>query len=60
MITTMLCYSATSVAYVTVYGTPGRVDMGNVGLETRLYRWVVLAKSRTCTFTYEARLRGKS
>ena len=32
MITAVLCYSATSVAYVTDYGTPCRVDMGNVGL----------------------------
>ena len=31
MITAMLRYSATAVAYVTAYGTPGRVDMGNVG-----------------------------
>ncbi len=28
----MLRYSATAVAYVADYGTPGRVDMGNVGL----------------------------
>ena len=33
MITAMLRYSATAVAYVTAYGTPGRVDMGNVGLD---------------------------
>ena len=32
MITAMLRYSATAVAYVADYGTPGRVDMGNVGL----------------------------
>ena len=32
MITTMLRYSATAVAYVTDYGTLCRVDMGNVGL----------------------------
>ncbi len=34
MITAMLRYSATAVAYVTAYGTPGRVDMGNVGSGT--------------------------
>ena len=31
MITTVLCYSATSGADVTDYDTPCRVDMGNVG-----------------------------
>ena len=31
MITTVLCYSATLGANVTDYGTPFRVDMGNVG-----------------------------
>ena len=31
MITTVLCYSATSGIAVTVYDTPCRVDMGNVG-----------------------------
>ena len=31
MITTVLCYSATSGSYVADYGTPCRVDMGNVG-----------------------------
>ena len=35
MITAMLRYSATTVAYVTAYGTPCRVDMGNVGLYNR-------------------------
>ena len=29
--TTVLCYSATAVADVTNYGTPYRVEMGNVG-----------------------------
>ena len=32
MITAMLCYSATSSSSVAEYGTPCRVDMGNVGL----------------------------
>ena len=32
MITTVLCYSATLGIAVTVYDTPCRVDMGNVGL----------------------------
>ena len=31
MIAAMLRYLAISGAYVTDYGTPGRVDMGNVG-----------------------------
>ena len=31
MIPAKLRYSATAVAHVAVYGTPGRVDMGNVG-----------------------------
>ena len=31
MITAMLCYSATSSSSVAEYGTPCRVDMGNVG-----------------------------
>ena len=31
MITAMIRYSATAVAYVTDYGKPCRVDMGNVG-----------------------------
>ena len=31
MITTVLCYSATLGIAVTVYDTPCRVDMGNVG-----------------------------
>ena len=31
MITTVLCYSATSGSDVAVYDTPCRVDMGNVG-----------------------------
>ena len=32
MITAMIRYSATTVAYVADYGTPCKVDMGNVGL----------------------------
>ncbi len=32
MITTVLCYSATSGIAVADYGKPCRVDMGNVGL----------------------------
>ena len=32
MITTVLCYSAISGIDVTVYDTPCRADMGNVGL----------------------------
>ena len=31
MMTTVLCYSATLGAHITDYGTPFRVDMGNVG-----------------------------
>ena len=31
MKTDMLRYAATTVAYVADYGTPCRVDMGNVG-----------------------------
>ena len=34
MMTTVLCYSATLGANVTDYGTPFRVDMGNVGLSS--------------------------
>ena len=33
MISTGLCYAATSGTEVTDYGTPCRVDMGNVGPE---------------------------
>ena len=33
MITTVLCYSATLGIAVTVYDTPCRVDMGNVGVD---------------------------
>ena len=36
MITAMLRYSTTAVAYVTAYGKPCRVDMGNVGFNTLL------------------------
>ena len=32
MISTVLCYSATSGSFVAEYGTSCRVDMGNVGL----------------------------
>ena len=31
MITTVLCYSATSGSFVADYGKPCRIDMGNVG-----------------------------
>ena len=33
MMSTTLCYSATSDAYVADYGTLCRVDMGNVGVD---------------------------
>ena len=36
MITTVLCYSATLGIAVTVYDTPCRVDMGNVGSYDRV------------------------
>ena len=38
MITTVLCYSATLGIAVTVYDTPCRVDMGNVGEMVSAFR----------------------
>ena len=39
MITAMIRYSATTVAYVADYGKPCRVDMGNVGLSRDSPYW---------------------
>ena len=39
--TTVLCYSATLGADVTLYGTPCRVDMGNVGILDTPLRFVL-------------------
>ncbi len=36
MMTAMIRYSATTVAYVADYDTPCRVDMGNVGSRTKV------------------------
>ena len=49
----MLRYSATAVAYVTAYGTPGRVDMGNVGLNRFPLAWAVKPLSTHSSKDYE-------
>ena len=47
MITTVLCYSATSGSVVTVYDTPCRVDMGNVGSLLYTYKLHYRRQSNT-------------
>ena len=47
MITTVLCYSATSGSDVADYGKPCRVDMGNVGYNSRMGMNLDLAPAET-------------
>ena len=63
MMTTVLCYSATLGAHITDYGTPFRVDMGNVGLasygvlpmDASAFReWARLMHRRSYTMTEDA------
>ena len=53
MITTVLCYSATSGSSVADYGKPCRVDMGNVGLMDNRQGLVVDVKITEATGTSE-------
>ncbi len=46
MITTVLCYSATSGIAVADYGKPCRVDMGNVGGNLSNLKWLNLNHNR--------------